>query len=88
MDEARCYDKAAVIIDFDSLITMSQNVSDSSMGRSTSYSISSMNLYRQLIDFIKTFPKIRKVKEIQPDQQISKIKSTINLKNGHDNQKK
>jgi hypothetical protein len=62
MEEARCYDKAAVIIDFDSLITMSQNVSESSMGRSTSYSIPNMSLYRQLINFIKTFPKIRKVK--------------------------
>lgn len=53
MGEAVNYDKVAVIINADSLIVLNESVSDSSMGRSTSYSVSDQNMYRLLLNYMK-----------------------------------
>lgn len=63
MGEAINYSKVAVIINVDSLITLSQSASDSSMGRSMSYSVSDQNLYRLLINYMKVFPTVSQGKE-------------------------
>lgn len=47
------YNKVAVIINVDSLIVLNKSSSDSSMGRSTSYSISDQNMYRLLINYMR-----------------------------------
>lgn len=47
-----------MIINLDSLVTISENASDSSMGRSTSYSIVNHNMYQILINYIKEFAKV------------------------------
>ena len=52
MTEAKNYDKVAVIINVDSLITMSENASDSSFGRSMSYSVVNHNMYQILINYM------------------------------------
>ncbi len=44
-----------MIIDLDSLILLNENASDSSMGRSTSYSIQNFNLYQILLSYMREF---------------------------------
>ena len=58
MSEAKNYEKVAVLINLDSLITISENASDSSMGRSTSYSIVNHNMFQIIMNYIKYFAKI------------------------------
>lgn len=47
------YNKVAVIINVDSLIMLNKSSSDSSMGRSVSYSIADQNMYRLLVNYMK-----------------------------------
>jgi hypothetical protein len=63
MAEAINYDKVAVILNVDSLIVLNESSSDSSMGRSTSYSVSDQNMYRLLLNYMKGFAAIRKEKK-------------------------
>lgn len=58
MSEAIRYNSVAVIINVDSFIVLNQSESDSSMGRSKSYSISDHNMYRMLLHYMKEFAKI------------------------------
>ena len=58
MTEAKNYQRAAVIIDVDSLITLTQSASDSSMGRSMSYSIANHNIYRILMNYMSKFAMV------------------------------
>lgn len=44
-----------VIINADSLIALSENASDSSMGRSMSYSLVNHNMYQLLINYMNEF---------------------------------
>lgn len=53
MSEAINYKNVAVIINLDSLIVLNHNASDSSMGRSESYSIADNNMYRLLSNYMK-----------------------------------
>lgn len=59
MGEAMNYNRVAVIINVDSLIVLNQSSSDSSMGRSTSYSVSDQNMYRLLLNYMREFAVIR-----------------------------
>ena len=43
------------MINVDSLITLAQNASDSSMGRSMSYSIANHNMYQILMNYMSEF---------------------------------
>jgi hypothetical protein len=65
MSEAFNYDKVAVVINLDSLIIMNKNSSDSSMGRSTSYSLADLNMYRFLLNYMNTFPMMVKNDKIK-----------------------
>lgn len=60
MAEAMNYNKVAVIINVDSLIVLNQSASDSSMGRSTSYSVADQNMYRLLLNYMRQFAMITK----------------------------
>jgi hypothetical protein len=53
MMEARNYDRAAVIINLDSMIMLNENASDSNFGRSISYSIQNNNLYQILLNYMR-----------------------------------
>ena len=63
MSEAIRYNSVAVIINVDSFIVLNQSESDSSMGRSKSYSISDHNMYRMLLHYMKEFAKIQEGKD-------------------------
>jgi len=53
MSEAFNYSKVAVIFNLDSLLIMNQSSSDSSMGRSVSYSLADPNMYRFILSYLQ-----------------------------------
>ena len=58
MTEAKNYQRAAVMINVDSLITLAQNASDSDMGRNMSYSIANHNIYQILMNYMSEFAMV------------------------------
>ena len=58
MTEAKNYQRAAVMINADSLITLTENASDSSMGRSMSYSVANHNIYQILMNYMSEFAMV------------------------------
>ena len=72
------YKKVAVILNMDSLIVLNQSSSDSSMGRSNSYSVADNNLYRMLLNYMRQFAKVQKDSEkwlsiITKNDELTKI---------------
>ena len=63
MEEAMNYNNVAVILNVDSFIVVNQSASDSSMGRSNSYSVSDLNMYRLLLHYMREFASVEEGKE-------------------------
>lgn len=84
MSEAKNYERVAVIINIDSLITMSENVSQSSFGNSNSYSVVNHNMYQILVNYMKEFAMVddRNKKWIsiivKNEELVKKVKRDLN----------
>lgn len=84
MTEAKNYDRVAVIINVDSLITMSQNASDSNFGRSMSYSVVNHNMYQILLNYMSEFAMVNDSVNkwvsivIKNEQLVKKVKKDLN----------